>query len=203
MRMILEIDTKRLGLRSWGAEDREPFAQLNADPRVMEFFPNVMNRAESDALADRIEAGIVERGWGLWAVEIAGGEPFIGFVGLNPVPPELPCAPGVEVGWRLAYPYWGKGYATEAAQAALSVGFGHLALPEIVSFTAVPNQRSRAVMRRLHMREDAENFEHPKIPMGHPLRRHCLYRLSREEWYRTKEPHDVTPQRNDGAASTG
>ncbi len=176
-----EFETERLRLRQWCATDREPFAALNADPKVMEFFPALLTRAESDAMADRYQALIAERGWGFWAVEARTTRKFIGFVGLHTSAPELPLSPCVEVGWRLAAKHWGKGFATEAARGALRVGFERLGLLEIVSFTAVGNIRSRAVMERLGMLE-TETFEHPKIPIGHTLRKHCLYRLSRGRW---------------------
>jgi RimJ/RimL family protein N-acetyltransferase len=179
---LIEFETERLRLRQWLPADREPFAALNADPKVMEFFPATLDRAASDAMADRGESLIAEQGWGFWATEIKKNAQFIGFVGLHITAPELPFSPCVEIGWRLAFQYWGKGFATEAAQGSLQIGFDLLDLPEIVSFTTVGNIRSRAVMRRLGMREDVDTFEHPKIPTGHPLRLHCLYRLPREQW---------------------
>jgi RimJ/RimL family protein N-acetyltransferase len=176
--VIIELDTERLRLRQWRASDRTPFAELNADPRVMEFFPSRLDRQASDALAERIEAKIAQRGWGLWAAELRATGEFIGFIGLQPPAAQLPCSPCVEVGWRLAQRYWGKGLATEGARAALAFGFGKLGLDEIVSFTVPANRRSRAVMERLGMQEDkAGAFEHPSIPPGSPLRLHCLYRL--------------------------
>jgi RimJ/RimL family protein N-acetyltransferase len=178
----IEFSTARLHLRQWRTSDREPFAQLNADPRVMEFFPTLLDRAKSDALVDHIEGKIRDRGWGLWAVEVKQTGEFIGFVGLNIPAVELPCSPCVEVGWRLAFPYWGKGYATEAAREALQFGFEVLKLDEIVSFTAVQNQRSRSVMERLNMREMPDTFLHPSLPSDHPLAEHCLYTRSRSEW---------------------
>ncbi|CAB3680832.1 GNAT family N-acetyltransferase [Achromobacter pestifer] len=181
MSLSLEVETPRLVLRQWRAEDRKPFAVMNADPRVTEHLLP-LNGPESDALADRLAASIDEHGWGFWAVEAPGVAPFIGFVGIKPMPPVLPFAPGVEIGWRLAQPFWGRGYASEAAQAALRVGFEQLNLDEIVAFTAVGNQRSRAVMARLGMMEDAELFDHPSVPVGHPLRRHVLYRLGQAQW---------------------
>jgi len=175
----IEIETARLRLRQWRDSDLEPFAALNADPAVMEFFPSVLSRAESDALAARIRAAIAERGWGLWAVEAPGVSPFAGFVGLQSPPPSLPVSPCVEIGWRLAAEHWGKGFASEAARAALGVGFERLGLHEIVSFTSVINRRSRAVMERIGMRFDGETFEHPNVPAGSPLRTHVVYRLAR------------------------
>jgi len=178
-----ELDTERLRLRQWIASDLVPFAKMNADPHVMEFFPARLDRQASDALAGRIEAKIAERGWGLWAAEARATGEFIGFIGLQPPLDQLPCSPCVEVGWRLAQPYWGKGFATEGARAALRFGYEKLGLDEIVSFTVPANRRSRAVMERLGMHEDkAGMFEHPSIAPGSPLRLHCLYRLSRKRW---------------------
>jgi RimJ/RimL family protein N-acetyltransferase len=180
---LTELETGRLRLRQWRASDLEPFAQLNADPRVMEFFPARLDRAASDALAGRIATKIAERGWGLWAAELKASVEFIGFIGLQPPPVPLPCSPCVEVGWRLAQAHWGKGLATEGARAALRFGFENLGLDEIVSITVPTNRRSRAVMERLGMQEDkAGIFEHPGIPLGSPLRVHCLYRLPRPAW---------------------
>ena len=187
MTELIELETERLRLRQWIESDRAPFARLNADPRVMEFYPNVLDRTASDAMSDRLQALIAERGWGLWAVAKADRQ-FIGFVGLHVPKADLPCSPCVEIGWRLAFPYWGKGYATEAARAALEVGFDRLNLPEIVSFTATTNRRSRAVMERLGMNRDPETFEHPSLLVGHPLREHYLYRLSMEKWRSIPSP---------------
>lgn len=148
----------------------------------MEFFPKPLSRFESDAMADKYETLIAERGWGLWAVEIKARGEFIGFVGLHIPSMTLPFSPCVEIGWRLARSYWGRGYATEAARAALQVGFERLALQEIVSFTVARNHRSCAVMERLYMVRDEETFDHPDVPEESGLREHCLYRLSRENW---------------------
>jgi RimJ/RimL family protein N-acetyltransferase len=174
----IELETERLHLRQWLPADREPFAALNADPRVMAFLPTRLTRAESDALADRCQHLIEQQGWGLWATALKASDQFIGFVGLHRPSPQLPCSPCVEIGWRLAFDYWGQGLATEAARAALQVGFIDLNLPEIVSFTALGNRRSRAVMERLAMVESG-TFAHPHLPEDSPLRIHCLYRLPR------------------------
>ncbi len=182
MTKLIEFETERLRLRQWKAADRDPFAALNADPRVMKFFPASLDRIASDAMADHCQALIMERGWGLWATETKEAGQFIGFVGLHIPSSELPFSPCVEIGWRLAFQYWGRGFATEAARSALRVGFELLGLPEIVSFTAVSNGRSRAVMERLGMRESPGTFEHPSVPTGHRLREHCLYRLSCKQW---------------------
>lgn len=175
----IEVDTPRLRLRQWRDADLAPFAVLNADPAVMEFFPSVLSRAESDALAARIRGSIAARGWGLWAVEAPGVSPFVGFVGLDEPGPHLPVSPCVEIGWRIAAAHWDKGYASEAARAALRVGFERLALHEIVSFTSAVNCRSRALMERIGMRFAGETFEHPNVPVGSPLRAHVVYRLAR------------------------
>jgi RimJ/RimL family protein N-acetyltransferase len=176
MAELIEFETERLRLRQWQVADRDLFAALNSDPRVMEFFPSPLTRAESDAMADRCESLIHERGWGFWAAELKTNGRFIGFVGLHTPSAQLPFSPCVEVGWRLAYEHWGKGLASEAARGAIRVGFQSLGLREIVSFAAVGNHRSRAVMERLGMRKSG-TFEHPQLPEGSSLRLHCLYRL--------------------------
>lgn len=174
------IETPRLSLRQWRSSDRAPFARINADPEVMEFLPHPLSREQSDALADRAERHIAEHGFGFWAVEVHGGPEFIGMVGLAHVGFEAHFTPAVEIGWRLARDQWGRGYATEAARASLGFGFGELGLDEVVAFTTVANSRSRAVMERLGMRRDAaDDFDHPALPEGHPLRRHVLYRIGR------------------------
>jgi ribosomal-protein-alanine N-acetyltransferase len=174
----VEPVTERLLLRRWRDEDREPFAALNADPAVMEHFPAALGRAESDAFLDRNAAHHEQHGWGLWALEVRQTGRFIGFTGLAVPRFDAHFTPAVEIGWRLAREAWGHGYASEAARAVLAVGFGDLGLDEIVSFTAVDNTRSRAVMERIGMTHDPdEDFDHPALPEGHPLRRHVLYRL--------------------------
>ena len=188
MTELIEFETERLRLRQWIETDRELFARLCGDPQVMEFYPNILDRAASDAMVDRLQALIAERGWGLWAVELKADKQFIGYVGLHVPKADLPFSPCVEIGWRLAFSYWGKGYATEAARGALDVGFDRLNLPEIVSFTTILNRRSRAVMERLGMNLDAETFEHPSLPVGYSLCEHYLYRLSREEWRSIPSP---------------
>jgi RimJ/RimL family protein N-acetyltransferase len=179
-----EVNTERLRLRPWCAADREPFAALNADPRVMEFFPKLLDRVASDAIVDILQSHIAERGYGFWAAEIRDTGEFIGFIGIQVPRAQLPFSPCVEIGWRLAVPYWGKGYASEGARAALRVGFEALNLAEIVSFAVANNERSLAVMRRLGMVEDPATFEHPNVPAG-PLRVHRLFRLSRDAWQRS------------------
>ena len=173
----MELRTERLLLRQWRESDLEPWAALSADPEVMRYFPSTHTREQSETLARTFAAGIDERGWGLWAVEVVHGAPFIGFVGLNVPGFEAHFTPAVEVGWRLGREHWGHGYATEAARSAVAFGFGELQLDEIVSFTTEGNSRSRRVMERLGMTHDpAEDFDHPALP-DWPMRRHVLYRL--------------------------
>ena len=175
-----EFCTPRLILRHWREEDREPWAELGADPEVMQHFPKTLTREESDAFVDGVGAGLEERGWGLWAVEERETGRFLGFTGLNVPSFEAHFTPAVEIGWRLRRDAWGFGFATEAARGALTVAFDDLELPEVVSFTATPNERSQAVMRRLGMTHDpAEDFDHPVLAEDSPLRRHVLYRLRR------------------------
>jgi len=164
-------------MRRWRDSDLEPFAGLNGDPEVMEHFPATLSRAESDAFVARIEARFERDGYGLWALEVAETGRFIGYTGLAPQTFPAHFTPAVEVGWRLARFAWGHGFATEAARAALAFGFERARLEEIVSFTATTNVRSQAVMQRLGMtHEPADDFDHPALPEGHPLRRHVLYR---------------------------
>jgi RimJ/RimL family protein N-acetyltransferase len=177
----IELLTARLRLRQWKAEDLEPFHALNADPEVMRYFPALLSRNESDNLAGRIAALIEEKGWGFWALETRDEGRFIGFTGLHALETEFPFSPCVEAGWRLARAFWGKGLATEAATAALDFGFRKLGLREIVAFTALGNAPSQAVMGRLGMVR-SEEFEHPELPEGAPLRPHVLYRIARGAW---------------------
>ncbi|MEQ8371188.1 MAG: GNAT family N-acetyltransferase [Alphaproteobacteria bacterium] len=182
--------TRRLVLRQWRDEDLAPFAALNADPQVCRFLPGVLDRAESDAMAQRIRQAIERDGFGLWAVgrdtretrERRADAGFIGFVGLSPVTFEAPFAPAVEIGWRLASSAWNQGFATEAALAARDLAFGAFGLDEIVSFTVPANRPSRRVMEKIGLqRDEAGDFDHPRLPPGHPLRPHVLYRLSRHD----------------------
>lgn len=180
---FVELLTARLKLRSWRDEDVEPYAAMNADSRVREFFPSILTYAESARSAQHIRAHFDRHGFGLWAVEVVGGAPFIGFTGLAIPSIEAPFMPCVEIGWRLAFEHWGHGYATEGARAALAFGFTSLGLQEIVAMTAPGNLRSRRVMDRLGMTHNpADDFDHPDIEPGHPLRRHVLYRLHHNEW---------------------
>jgi RimJ/RimL family protein N-acetyltransferase len=172
----LDLRTSRLLLRQWRPEDREPFAELNADPAVMEYFPALLSGAESDASADRAEAAFAQRGFGFWAVEIPGETQFAGFIGLSVPWFEAHFTPCVEIGWRLARRFWGRGYATEGARAALDFGFERLGLQEILSYAVAANTRSIRVMETIGMKF-CEEFDHPALEEGHRLRRHVLYRL--------------------------
>jgi RimJ/RimL family protein N-acetyltransferase len=171
--------TQRLRLREWRDEDLEPFAALNADPRVREFFPDLLTRDESAASMQQARDHFARHGYGPWAAEEIGGAPFIGFIGLWIPTFEAHFTPCVELGYRLAFDHWDKGYATEGARAALAFGFETLALREIVAFTTASNIRSRRVMEKLGMTHDAAgDFDHPNLPADHPLRRHVLYRIT-------------------------
>ena len=177
------LATERLILRRWRPSDRAHFADFNADPEVMRHFLRPLSREESDAFVDRIEARFDERGYGLWAIERREDGTFLGFTGLAYHTFDAPFTPCVEVGWRLGRLAWGHGYATEAAREALRFGFHEARLDEIVSFTSLGNIASVRVMERVGMHRDpADDFDYPNIPIGDPLRRHVLYRLTREEF---------------------
>jgi RimJ/RimL family protein N-acetyltransferase len=173
---LSELRTERLILRNWRDSDRDAWAELNADPETMRYLPSLHTREESDAFVDRTIDIIGRRGWGLWAVEVVGGAPFVGFVGLS-IPSFAP--EHVEVGWRLHRDHWGNGYATEAARESLRFGFEELGLDEIISFTVVANTPSRKVMERIGMTHDpSRDFDHPNLP-DWPQKRHVLYAISR------------------------
>jgi RimJ/RimL family protein N-acetyltransferase len=173
-----QLRTARLLLRGWQESDLAPFADLNGDPETMRYFPAPLSRDESDALAARASSSLTERGWGLWAVDRDGD--FLGFTGLAVPRFDEHFTPAVEIGWRFARSAWGSGYATEAATAVLRFAFEELPLEKVVSFTAVDNRRSRAVMERIGMVHDAAgDFDHPGVPIGSPLRRHVLYRAEK------------------------
>jgi RimJ/RimL family protein N-acetyltransferase len=177
MTSIPTFETDRLLLRRWQPSDRKPFAAMNRDPEVMQYFPAPLTPIESDRLIDR--ADFERHGFGLWAAEFRDSQEFIGFIGLSIPNFEAPFMPSVEIGWRLASAHWGRGLATEGAKAAVRFGFAILNLPALVSFTVPANTRSRRVMEKLGMTYDpADDFDHPNLPEGHPLRRHVLYRLA-------------------------
>lgn len=181
-RVIESLRTPRLLLRRWRDDDLPAYAELNADPRVMEHFPSTLTREKSNEQAARIRAHLEEHGFGLWAVELPGIATFIGFVGLMRPTFDAHFTPCVEVGWRLAHEHWGHGYATEGARASLALAFGELGLEEVVSMTTTTNDRSQRVMKKLGMQSDpSDGFDHPALAEGHPLRRHVLYRLTRAE----------------------
>jgi RimJ/RimL family protein N-acetyltransferase len=181
----VHIETERLILRDWQDSDAAPFAALNADPRVREFFPTRLTRAESDAAMTRIRSFIGDHGYGLYAVEEKGTRTFLGYIGVCPVSFEAAFTPATEVGWRLARTAWGSGYATEGARAVVADAFDRLKLRELVAFTAEWNTRSRRVMEKIGMRQDPDgNFLHPALPPDHKLAPHVLYRI---------EPADLSP----------
>lgn len=178
--MALSLRTKRLLLREWRDEDTDPFASLSADPVAMELLLGPYDRAASERWMEATRDHWRQRGFGEWVVEIPGEAPFIGVIGLNYLDFPAPFSPAVEVAWRLVPAYWGKGYAREAARAAIEDGFYRLGMDEIVAITTPANRRSWGLMQRLGMsRDPAEDFDHPRVPDGHALKRHVLYRLRR------------------------
>lgn len=177
------LSTGRLTLRPVRDEDYEPFFRMSSDPRVYEYLPPFPDRAASDAFLDHVRRDFQSRGWGFWALERAEDGRFLGICGMHEPGPEFGVGrPCVEIGWRLAPEFWGKGYASEAARRILRFGFLEAGLEEIVSFTALGNTRSFAVMERLGMTREADSFELLFLPRGHPHRTHCLYSISREQW---------------------
>lgn len=174
------IKTKRLILRRWEDVDRAPHAAMNADPTVMKYFPAALSEAESNARIDRLEESFQKNGYGQFAVVLKDTGEFIGSLGLAQVPANLPFAPGVEIGWRIAHPYWNKGYATEGALGVVMHAFEELDIPEIVSFAAKENAASQRVMDKVGMLYDPQGrFMHPDLPADHKLAPHVLYRLKR------------------------
>lgn len=176
-----ELKTDRLLLRQWKESDFPVFAQLNADPQVRQYFPDLQSCEQSDADARTCQSLIEQRGWGFWALEKRKTNEFIGFVGLHE-PVDLPFCPCVEIGWRLQKHHWGNAYATEAAKETLRFAFETLNLSEVVSFTVVDNAPSRKVMQRVGMRNTQRNFAHPSLPIDHPLSEHVLYAITQREW---------------------
>ncbi len=180
---MTQLTTPRLLMRQWRETDKVAFARMNADPEVMEHFPSVMTTEQSDGLVDRMHTHLEEHGWGLWAVEVRASDEFIGFVGVWPIGFDpFRQREQREIGWRLQRSAWGHGYASEAASAALEYAFTDLGWPEVVSFTAVRNVRSQAVMERIGMvRDPSSDFDHPSVPEGHPVRPHVVYRIAAPE----------------------
>lgn len=189
MSMLFQLRTPRLLLRHWQASDYAPFSDLNRDAEVMRYFPNPLSQAESIELADRISAGLSERGWGFWAAELRESNEFLGFIGLSHNA-STPQGKILETGWRLKQDAWGRGYATEGAKAALVFAFEILKLAEVFALTSTGNDRSRAVMERLGMVNIENNFMHPKIADGDPLQEHVLYRVTAKE-FRTSLPVEI------------
>lgn len=182
----LRLETQRLILRQWQPDDLAVFAQMNADPEVMQYFPKLLPPKLSDTIAYKCQQLIKDKGWGFWAVSLKGEideeSNFIGMVGLNEIHADMPFAPGVEIGWRLHKDYWGQGYATEAARAALRYAFETLELDEVVAFTAVINKHSQLIMQRIGMSDTQENFYHPMLNSNHRLAEHVLYKITQQEW---------------------
>ncbi len=179
---IIELKTDRLLLRQWREEDLADFADINTDPKVMEFYPNLLSRQESNAAVEKFKLLIIKNGWGFWAVETISEQAFIGLVGLHKPTYKLPFGPCVEIGWRVGSAYWGRGYATEAARACMDFAFDELDLPEIFAFTSVSNMKSRAVMERLNMVNIDANFDHPTIPSDSPHSEHVVYKIDIHQW---------------------
>lgn len=176
------LETKRLILRSWEERDRSEFSRMNFHPEVMEFFPSLWSKEESDAVFDKVQKLIDDRGWGLWAIEEKSSGKYMGFTGLSIPSFDAPFMPAVEIGWRLLPEFWNKGYATEAALRSLQFGFDVLRLEEIVSFTAVGNVKSQRIMEKIGMRRCMEkDFLHPKVPDGHILKAHVVYVISPDQ----------------------
>ncbi len=181
--MPATLTTSRLILRQWQPLDYEPFAKMSADPEVMRYFPQCLNRAQSDALADKAKGLIDQHGWGFWVLELKQSGEFIGFVGLHQQTEGIPNTPFIEVGWRIAREHWRQGYASEAARVAIDFAFEHLAQPRVYAFTTLTNQPSQQVMLKLGMTNTGQDFLHPKLAPDHPLALHCLYAIDKETWY--------------------
>lgn len=179
---MIAVQTERVNLRQWRAEDKPLFAAINADPKVMEYFPSTLSRAQSDALVDRVSNDINLSGWGFWAAERVDTAEFIGFVGINFSAEGLPFAPCVDIGWRLGSQHWGQGLATEAAHGAMAFAFSHASIEKLVSMTSLANTASERVMQKLGMIKSPKTFLHPKIAQGHLLQEHVLYELNRDQW---------------------
>ena len=180
------IETERLYLRQWQASDFAIFAEMNADPEVMKYFPKSLSATVSDVIANKCQHLIKDNGWGFWAVSLKDcseqSHAFIGFVGLNQTHADMSFAPCVEIAWRLRKEFWGQGYATEAARASLYFAFTELVLDEVVAFTTVINQRSQLIMARIGMTDMQGNFYHPALDANHPLAEHVLYKITRQQW---------------------
>lgn len=181
------LKTNRLLLRQWTEDDFSPFAEMCRDKDVMEYFPKLQTEEESYKMGEKILSLINKRGWGFWAVEIPNQKKFIGFVGLHTLTEKMPFSPCVEIGWRLSKAYWGKGYATEAAKETLNFAFNKLNLNEVVSFTTLANNRSKAVMQKIGMYNSNQNFMHPDIETSNPQCEHVLYKIGQSDWQRLNQ----------------
>lgn len=179
---IIQYETERLILRSWKDSDRDTFAQMNADPAVMEYFHELYSREKSDEIIDYSNKEISEHGFGFWAVERKDTNQFIGFIGLHRFDVDLPFCPCIEVGWRLAREQWGQGFATEGAKQCLVVGFENLSLDAIYAMTAIENQRSKRVMSKIGMRDTGQNFLHPSVPSNSRVQEHMLFKIEKKHW---------------------
>lgn len=183
---VWTLETERLYLRQWQASDLARFAEMNADAEVMKYFPKHLSPTVSNAIANKCQQLIADKGWGFWAVSLKqdseNDDCFIGMVGLNAVHAQMPFAPNVEIAWRLHRDYWGQGYATEAARASLSFAFKTLKLDEVVAFTAVINKHSQLIMQRIGMTDTRDNFYHPMLDPKHSLAKHVLYKITRQQW---------------------
>lgn len=179
-------ETERLILRSWQEDDREPFALMNADPKVMEYFPSLCSRQKSDYIIDYSNDEIEDSGYGFWAAQRKDTNQFIGFIGLHQFNEDLPFCPMVEIGWRLAKEHWGQGFATEGAKESLSIGFSQLSLKSIYSMSVLDNLKSQRVMSKIGMTNVDENFLHPAISAESGLQEHCLFKIDKKQWESTR-----------------
>ncbi|HAJ77206.1 MAG TPA: GNAT family N-acetyltransferase [Gammaproteobacteria bacterium] len=182
MSKIHQLETARLSLRQWQDRDLDGFAKMNTDEEVMRYFPSTLSRSQSKTAIEKYSTLIAKKGWGFWAAESRENASFIGVVGLHYID-DLPIVNCVEVGWRLARPYWGMGYATEAASRCLEFAFGELQLDEVVAITSINNKKSRAVMERLGMLNSGNNFLHPRVSAESGIQEHVLYRITPEQFY--------------------
>lgn len=179
---ISTLLTERLILRQWQPSDYADFAQMNADTEVMRYFPKRLSSAQSDMIAHKCQQLIEDNGWGFWVVSLKETSKFIGMVGLNETHADMPFAPSVEIGWRLQKRYWGQGYATEAARAALCFAFNDLKLDAVVAFTAIINEQSQMIMKRIGMSNTQDDFYHPMLDSDHPLAKHVLFKITQDDW---------------------
>ncbi len=179
---ITKLETKRLIMRQWLPGDYALFAEISADPAVMEYYTGTLTKLQSNKFAKKCETLINTNGWGFWAIEIKDYNEFIGFVGLHNPEANLPFSPCTEIGWRLSKSYWGHGYATEAGNEALKFAFTQLKLSEVVSFATLKNTKSIRVMKKLNMVNTFSKFNHPDIPKGHALQEHVLYKITKSDW---------------------